>query len=230
MPILILNHPNNNSSTPIAQEFSQQGIGDYVQYKAVEIEDIENSPEYFSKFTNDETNVTTSEFARFMSHRLAWEEVIRQNLSYALICENDVHLVDQSMNKAMSSIEAIHGKTDFIFINNHMTCWNEKGFQYFDEILQAILEGNTPKEFSGKFGDGYFISQGGAQKLLSISEKDKVMTTLDWYVFANCINSENIDLQKLEENHALQNFVEATGGRKALLNGGISPHTLLILN
>ncbi len=228
MPILILNMPEDSAnSTPFAKEFSAQGINDYEQFVALNATDLQKNSDYFEAFQSSEIEVSPKEFARFMSHRLAWQEVVNQNLGYALICENDVHLVSDAMNKAIPSIQAVHGDFGLIFINNRMTCWNNENVQNMDDIVNSVNAGKAPKEFGGKFGDGYFISQSAAQKLLTQSKEDKVFTNIDWWLLANCWNCEKANIEEVSNLIEMQNFIQATGGRKAIITGGISPQTLL---
>ncbi len=227
MPIIIIDkNEKDTSQTRIGREYTNQGIGDFEFLDAVSEEDVASNTAYYSNFLSSKVEVSNKQFARFMSHRLAWQHIVDQNLPYGLICGDDGRLVSNAMQKAMPSLDALN-RFGLIFINNHMTCWNKSDVKTMRDIYYHIISGNTPLDFKGEFGEDYLLTNQAARVLLDQSKQDQVICSVDYYLFLAAVDSSETVVGEVEDNQDLKNFIDVTGGRQPIVAGSIAPETLL---
>lgn len=127
-------------------------------------------------------------FACFISHRLAWQAMIDDDIQIALIAEDDGQIIRTE--------SVISGDADLTFVNDRAIDWVPTGT--LDDIL-TVQRSNSARGFGG---DGYVLTQRAARALLAQSEIDGVCCGVDWYLAYLGMNTQDlkhIDVKAISE-------------------------------
>ncbi|RWS13354.1 glycosyltransferase 25 family member-like protein [Dinothrombium tinctorium] len=112
--------------------------------------------------------MTFGEIGCFLSHYFIWEDIVKRNLSKAIIFEDDVlfeHKFKERMKKTVSALE-FHEDVDFLYIGR------KRQGDAKDEYL--VAKGFVKPTYS-YWTLGYLITQRGAQKLLDARPLEKLL-------------------------------------------------------
>jgi GR25 family glycosyltransferase involved in LPS biosynthesis len=147
-------------------------------------------------------------FACFISHRLAWQRMIDEDIQIALIAEDDGQL--------SQSGSAISGDVGLTFVNDRANGWAPTG------VLDDILASRPSNRARGFGGDGYVLTQGAARALLAQSEIDGVCCGVDWYLAYLGMNTQNLKHIDVKVVSEVKKMWKIFGPRTSLLQAEVS--------
>ena len=151
-------------------------------------------------------------FACFISHRLAWQHMVDNNISRAVIAEDDSQLMAGAIN---IPIEA-----DLVFVNDRGVAWVPTGH------IQDLL--NPPQTCPRAIGgDGYILTLKGAKTLLKQSAIDGVICGVDWYLAYAGLNTQNLKHRDVKAVSEIKKLWKILGARPAMLTVSVAHHPLL---
>jgi GR25 family glycosyltransferase involved in LPS biosynthesis len=145
-------------------------------------------------------------FACFISHRLAWQAMVDEGIPVALIAEDDSRVSQMNMDDIADN--------DLTFVNDRACGWVPSG------NLDAIF-GATPA-VRGVGGDGYVLTQRGAQALLAQSERDGVVCGVDWYLVYAGMDTRGLKHADVKSVSEVKKLWKILGPRAPLLQASVS--------
>lgn len=118
----------------------------------------------------------------FLSHQKAWETIVKNNDKYALILEDDTHIVETFQNDLNNILQELNEKDpnwDFIYLGCFGACSKTRNYDIVSTIQKYIFPNIKDKrEFTYSYVPEtpvgfhcYVISQKCAQKLIIIMNK-----------------------------------------------------------
>ncbi len=125
--------------------------------KADELYNYKATKSYYKQLNNGELGC-------FLSHRLAWQKIIDQQLDFAVVLEDDLHDISL-LPEAINSITSIKGEWDYIKLANHH---RHRDF-YAQKQLNNFILGVFNKLPASTIAQ--VVSLKGAEKLLKHSQK-----------------------------------------------------------
>lgn len=126
----------------------------------------------------------------FLSHRRAWQHVVDQDLTMALICEDDASFLATTDQLELAAL----GLPDFdvVFANGRMARWcaavGEHDLKRLDQVLTDLAAFGGPKSTGLKptpGGDCYLVSRTGAETLLARTAEQGIQCGVDWAMVRN---------------------------------------------
>ena len=164
MDILLINLDSSKDRLAFQQQqFSRLGLG-FQRLSAVSVDAITDE-QYEQLAYSWERPLRRTELACFMSHRLAWEQVVRQGRP-CLILEDDV-LIANKIAKILEALEQIRGM-------DHVTLENRcrKKLVSRKPIRSLPYESNLYRLYLDRTGAAaYVLWPAGAEKLLASFHK-----------------------------------------------------------
>jgi hypothetical protein len=129
----------------------------------------------------------------FLSHVLFWEAVVREELPWAMVVEDDADVAGISVLESLAfpagiDIVFCNERTEYLVSNS-----DSIGFQQF---LPAISFAQSHGQSIGT--DGYMVSQAGAQRLLRFVGADGLFTHVDLRLAAYSIKTTDLQLLETE--------------------------------
>lgn len=155
----------------------------------------------------------------FLSHAKAWEKIANEGSGF--VFEDDV--VFQNM-ETLTEVTQEFQKYDLVFINNRM-CGeagiDTAGINCVNSLKQEILARSERNQIACG-GDGYYLSQDGAQRVLELIKTKGVFNDVDWFIFYCAVGNNNLD--EIRENRTfhrkLSFFKDTYGLLEPILKGG----------
>lgn len=129
---------------------------------------VEPNPNYIISDDNDinDIRMSTPEIAVTLSHIKVWKKIIEDNVSYALVLEDDIYFTYgfvRMMNKAWNSLKGINCDKEFDIL--FLSYENVKGAEIIKKYDKEIVQ----RPYCGIWqASGYVLSKRGAEKLLSL--------------------------------------------------------------
>ena len=120
----------------------------------------------------------------FLSHVLAWETLLREELPAALVIEDDVHIC---------RLDLLHGfqvpdGCDIVFCNDR-TAYPGQDTGIALRSLEPVLR-HVDRHGKGVGGDGYLLTKAGAARLLRFVELDGLFSHVDIRLLAYCLDPD----------------------------------------
>lgn len=170
-----------------------------VNFERVEGVDLRLQPDFLNSYRHRiaEKCYNKLEFVRgvygcFLGHREAWKRVVAGTCDWALVCEDDARFLGPIPRRV--SDYGLPDNAEIVFCNQRMAdgllgdgfCGS--GFEYVSAAcaLGRLLDWNPHVIAPG--GDAYFLSKGGARKLLSIFEETPMAFDVDWFMLFQSID------------------------------------------
>ena len=170
-----------------------------VDFERVEGVDLRLQPDFLNSYRHRiaEKCYNKLEFVRgvygcFLGHREAWKRVVAGTCDWALVCEDDARFLGPIPRRV--SDYGLPDNAEIVFCNQRMAdgllgdgfCGS--GFEYVSAAcaLRRLLDWNPHVIAPG--GDAYFLSKGGARKLLSIFEETQMAFDVDWFMLFQSID------------------------------------------
>ncbi len=164
-------------------------------------------------------------FACFMSHRNAWQRIVDQNLSAAIIAEDDSIPAIDFQSKWEMYDEAFED-IDLTFLNNRMSEWVGTGhdFQDTNQTINTRLKKADISDISHRApgADGYFLTHQGAEILLEASLNEKVHCGVDWFMIACAWDSSKVKHSNVKTISELKKIWKHRGSKPKLVNAKIT--------
>ena len=165
MDILLINLDSSKDRLAFQQQqFARLGLG-FQRLSAISVDAISDD-QYEQLASSWERPLRRTELACFLSHRMAWEEVVRRKRP-CLILEDDV-LIANNLAKILEALEQVRGM-------DHVTLENRcrKKLVSRKPIRSLPYDSNLYQLYLDRTGAAaYVLWPGGAEKLLtSIDEK-----------------------------------------------------------
>ena len=148
-------------------------------------------------------------FACFISHRLAWQAMVDDGIAVAPIAEDDATLSQINLGDIAGN--------DLTFVNDRAIEWTPSGD--LDGILGVA---GTPAS-RGFGGDGYVLTQQGAQALLAQSERDGAVCGVDWYLAYAGMDTRNLKHADVKAVSEIKKLWKILGPRAPLMRAAVSP-------
>ena len=127
-------------------------------------------------------------FACFISHWLAWQTMIDDDIPVALIAEDYSRVIEINRDDAYGA--------DITFMNDRAIGWAPTG------VLNDIITAPPKNTARGFGGDGYVLTLSAAQALLAQSEIDGVRCGVDWYLAYTGMDTKymkHVDVKEVSE-------------------------------
>ena len=130
--------------------------------------------------------------ACFLSHRRAWQTVLDRGLPYALICEDDARLAEglARIERTAAALDPF----DLLFVNDRLAAWSaavtDRPSAPLPSIISSLAERGGPAELGLKTApgaDAYVITAQGAERLLALTEEQKIVCGVDWAMLWNTL-------------------------------------------
>ena len=127
----------------------------------------------------------------FLSHTAAWEFIIRAELEWAIILEDDAQVINFPALVDISIPES----ADLIFCQDRIQPISFDGSvenpQYIsiDHGVERLVKKNGRQRDIG--ADGYILTRRGAKKLISAIQTDKFYGHIDWRLLRYCISEDD---------------------------------------
>ena len=174
-----------------------------VNFERVEGVDLRLQPDFLNSYRHRiaEKCYNKLEFVRgvygcFLGHREAWKRVVAGTCDWALVCEDDARFLGPIPRRV--SDYGLPDNAEIVFCNQRMAdgllgdgfCGS--GFEYVSAAcaLGRLLDWNFHVIAPG--GDAYFLSKGGARKLLSIFEETPMAFDVDWFMLFHSIDDDAV--------------------------------------
>jgi hypothetical protein len=165
------------------------------------------------KFWLDD-DIKPGAFGCFISHRLAWQRMVDENITVALIAEDD---------SVLSHVEkSDFAGRDLTFVNDRAVGWVPTG------VLNDIVTSPNTSAARGFGGDGYVLTLHGAQALLAQSEIDGVCCGVDWYLAYAGMDTQNLKHVDVKGVSEIKRLWKILGPRAPLMRVGIAPKPWLV--
>ena len=145
-------------------------------------------------------------FACFISHRLAWQRMVDMGMPVALITEDDSRLVDVNLTDVVGR--------DLTFVNDRAHGWAPSG-----DLNDILTADPTARGFGG---DGYVLTQQGAQTLLAQSERDGVVCGVDWYLAYAGMDTRGLKHAEVKAVSEVKKLWKILGARAPLLRAAVA--------
>ncbi|MEM7059153.1 MAG: FkbM family methyltransferase [Pseudomonadota bacterium] len=147
-----------------------------------------------------EDTIKTGAIGCFLSHRRAWQHVIDMGVEAALICEDDVVLTEDLGRP--TSVASTVADLDVLFANDRLGAWAEAAFpgqpvSPVADVVEMLARTGGPKEAGLKPSPGadcYLLTRRGAERLLALTEAQRIVCGVDWALVWNSLNIPNEDL------------------------------------
>ncbi len=124
----------------------------------------------------------------FLSHAAAWQAVVDGNLSQALVVEDDViPLIDLPARTGPLGLPAGY---DVCFVNDRLEPQRDS-HEPMAHPLGQVMQGFHPDD-NAPGGDGYFVSQAGARRLLGWVAADGFLGDVDWRLLSYSLGAAEI--------------------------------------
>ena len=134
----------------------------------------------------------------FFSHVKVWRQIIKENISGAMICEDDANFFGP-IPRIFYEYK-LPPYADLVFVNQRTAGGIQKFFKNYNKknksleyfpINNAIFCLLTAGSGISAIGtDGYVITRQGAEKLLEIFQKVRVSMEVDWFLFFHSLSHE----------------------------------------
>ena len=131
----------------------------------------------------------------FLSHVKTWEKIVEENVTGAIICEDDARFLGP-IPKKIANYD-FPSECDLVYINqriasgvsfiNDPTELNAN-FNFFTIFRAAMMLFEIQSTISAPGGEGYLLTRSGAKKLLSIYESRPIYMEVDWFLFFHSLS------------------------------------------
>lgn len=115
----------------------------------------------------------------FLSHRRAWEEVVRGDAPMVLICEDDMSFRETPERLTVAAVAL--GEFDILFANDRLAAWAGDAGAVVplpEAVRRIAASGAPPSRAPG--ADCYLLTRRGAERLLEITARDRIVCGVDW--------------------------------------------------
>lgn len=173
MKVFIIHVKGNSERKKHILAQVQRHFDDYEFILDGNIADLDNQT--LSRFFRDQMQTAKPATSCAYKHLLAYEQIIAQNLDYALVLEDDIFLADDT-NSVLHSIkqQLVNLKPNyFISIEDS----NLKQIPASEQVAGKLLY----EKQHGRFTGAYIISQTAAKNILSFASQEKCAVPIDWY-------------------------------------------------
>ncbi|MCU0468050.1 MAG: glycosyltransferase family 25 protein [Arcicella sp.] len=142
-----------------------------------DIEDL--NQDRLEKYFKGHLKALTPQTSCMMKHLLIYEDMIKNNVSAALVFEDDILLADNFVEIFNKSISELHSRADIDF--------NKSLISYENSTLKdvSILEIKSNQYLylrsSGRCAGAYYISLNSAKLIINKCEEEKTDEMMDWY-------------------------------------------------
>jgi len=136
--------------------------------------------------------------ACFISHRTAWQAILDAGYEAALICEDDARLIENTDRVAamLTSVQP----ADMLFANDRMAAWaaevsRDTEIRSAAEAISELGDAGGPAAHGLKRapgGDAYVLTHRGAERLLDVTCRQKILCGVDWAMIWNCLTAGNV--------------------------------------
>lgn len=141
---------------------------------------MKNHPVKFEYIHKNKRSHTETEKAVFLSHYLAWQQVVKSEYEINLILEHDVRPIAESEGSVAIPFDELH-KHDY---------WGFSFFTKHSNPYKGLDE--DYKKFS--VAGGYYISKKKAQELIDAAENNPIILQLDGWMYNEV--ARGIDLNR----------------------------------
>jgi len=156
-------------------------------------------------------------FGCFMSHRMAWQNIVDAGHDRALIMEDDSRLIAGWHNQMETDAE-------LLFVNN-------RAAQMAPRVdIQSILENNANDRPRAIGGDGYILTRNGAKTLLALSDHDGVQCGVDWYMAYAGLETVGLSHAEVKAIPEIKRMYKMFGPRSAQLTAQVLQRPIVINN
>lgn len=169
---------------------------------------------------NHEIDLQMGTVGCFLSHARAWEKIAEEGSGF--VFEDDI--IFQNMD-TISELASEMQAYDLIFVNDRMcgeASADSDERNCINSLKQEILARAERNQIACG-GDGYYLSQAGAQRLLELVKTKGVFNDVDWFIFYCAMANNNLD--EIRENrtfHRKLSFFKGTYDLlEPILKGGV---------
>jgi len=155
----------------------------YEYFKAVDGLSLEMTPELTNLFIGNDFDSRKGVMGCALSHYYLWKQLLKDNIDYYLILEDDITVNDFSSK--LASIESTIKTFDVCFLGYHMYKKDKENLPLSDPISFQPLRKNV--FVGGTFA--YSINKIGAQKLVTYIEKNGIKHGIDYVMKISPISS-----------------------------------------
>jgi len=132
----------------------------------------------------------------FLSHAKAWQKLLDSELSYALICEDDVRWLGPIPNQVLQY--SMPRDLEILFVHQRLAQGlNTKipsagaGFFNWSPVFETACSLIAQiQSITASGGEGYLLSREGAKKILAIFQRRGVYMEVDWLLFFHAMQPE----------------------------------------
>lgn len=199
--VISLEHNNETRRKHIKEQFTKREL-DFEFFNAITPNQIEELSRKFNiKIHNH--SLTKGELACFFSHISLWQDLIKHNLDYISIFEDDIYLsVNAKDILDNNELKNIH--FDILKL--------EKALEYISisKTGQSKIgnESKVVKIKSEHLGSaGYIITRKGAAKLLSNLQEHGILFPVDILIFNKLLSDENYTIAQVTPAVCIQDFI-----------------------
>ena len=126
----------------------------------------------------------------FLSHVKAWEKIASNGSGF--VFEDDITF--QNMETLCELTEELQ-TYDLVFVNNRMcgeAVVDNTRNNCVNPLKKEILARSEKNQIACG-GDGYYLSQAGAQRLVDLISNKGIFNDVDWFIFYCAVGNNNLD-------------------------------------
>lgn len=165
---------------------AQHGLINYTRWSAVDGAALALTPEIKQLFEGNDFNWRRGVIGCALSHYHLWKKIIEEDLSCALVLEDDAEFVQKSFSSYWNGIlvEAFEKlpQADLIYLGGTPQSYHAPHRPDLDPIYAKAVNKHfyhpRPGGHLGTFS--YIISKSGCEKLLARIQREKIKRAIDW--------------------------------------------------
>lgn len=184
LPVLVINRAVD---TQRLQRFKQKARAQGVKPLRIAALDGHNAACPFHLWSDligdhfwGEDRIKPGALACYLSHRLAWQHVVEQDMDRALICEDDADLIEP-LDRLAEIAGGLEG-LDILFANDRLATGGGETVPL--DMALAVMEAKAPG------ADCYLITRRGAERMLALSAEQKIVCGVDWAMVWNGLGAD----------------------------------------